>query len=104
MAKKRSKRYNQAAALIEEGKSYSLAEAVETVRAATDLTSSVAPWLLVDHDNLTGKILRAPEREEYDQTHHDWRRAHARVDQAHRCHSPLKAPATERNADWQPDR
>jgi len=41
-------------------------KATETVRAATDLTSSVAPWLLVDHDNLTGKVLRAPEREEID--------------------------------------
>jgi small subunit ribosomal protein S4 len=41
-------------------------KAVETVRAATDLTSSVAPWLLVDHDNLTGKILRAPTRDEID--------------------------------------
>ena len=41
-------------------------KAVETVRAATDLTSSVAPWLLADHDNLTGKILRAPERDEID--------------------------------------
>ena len=41
-------------------------KAAETVRAATDLTSSVAPWLLVDHDNLTGKVLRAPERNEID--------------------------------------
>ena len=41
-------------------------KATETVRAATDLTSSVAPWLLVDHDNLTGKVLRAPERDEID--------------------------------------
>ncbi|MFA4964105.1 MAG: 30S ribosomal protein S4 [Thermoleophilia bacterium] len=41
-------------------------KAVETVRAATDLTSSVSPWLLVDHDNLTGKILRAPVRAEID--------------------------------------
>ena len=41
-------------------------KAAETVRAATDLTSSVAPWLLVDHDNLTGKVLRAPERDEID--------------------------------------
>jgi len=41
-------------------------KAVDTVRAATDLTSSVAPWLLVDHDNLTGKILRAPTRDEID--------------------------------------
>ncbi len=41
-------------------------KAVDAVRAATDLTSSVVPWLLADHDNLTGKILRAPEREEID--------------------------------------
>lgn len=41
-------------------------KAIETVRAATDLTSSVAPWLLADHDNLTGKVLRAPERDEID--------------------------------------
>ena len=41
-------------------------KAVEVVRAATDLTSSVTPWLLADHDNLTGKVLRAPEREEID--------------------------------------
>ena len=41
-------------------------KAVETVRAATDLTSSVSPWLLADHDNLTGKVLRSPERDEID--------------------------------------
>jgi len=41
-------------------------KAIEAVRAATDLTSSVAPWLLADHDNLTGKVLRAPERDEID--------------------------------------
>jgi small subunit ribosomal protein S4 len=41
-------------------------KAVETVRAATDLTSAVPPWLLADHDNLTGKVLRAPERDEID--------------------------------------
>ncbi|MGZ4199854.1 MAG: 30S ribosomal protein S4 [Thermoleophilia bacterium] len=39
-------------------------KAVETIRAATDLTSSVAPWLQADHDNLTGKILRYPDRSE----------------------------------------
>ena len=52
MAKKRSKRYNQAAALIEEGKSYSLAEAVETVKkfpaAKYDETVTVAVKLGVD--------------------------------------------------------
>ena len=41
-------------------------KAVETVRAATDLTSAVAPWLLADHDNLTGKILRLPDRDDID--------------------------------------
>ena len=41
-------------------------KAAEAVRSSTDLTSSVAPWLLADHDNLTGKILRIPEREEID--------------------------------------
>jgi small subunit ribosomal protein S4 len=41
-------------------------KALETVRSATDLTSAVAPWLLADHDNLTGKILRAPERDDID--------------------------------------
>jgi len=39
-------------------------KAVETIRAATDLTASVAPWLQADHDNLTGKVLRFPERTE----------------------------------------
>jgi len=39
-------------------------KAAETIRAATDLTSTVAPWLQADHDNLTGKVLRYPERSE----------------------------------------
>ena len=39
-------------------------KAVETIRAATDLTASVAPWLQADHDNLAGKILRYPDRSE----------------------------------------
>jgi small subunit ribosomal protein S4 len=42
----------------------SAAEAV--VRDATDLTASVAPWLQADHESLTGKVLRLPEREEID--------------------------------------
>src|SRR6476659_5171842 len=42
----------------------SSAEAVS--RDATDLTSSVASWLLADHDNLTGKVLRLPERGDID--------------------------------------
>jgi small subunit ribosomal protein S4 len=45
-------------------KSASGAEAV--VRDATDLTASVANWLQADHDNLTGKVLRLPDREEID--------------------------------------
>ena len=36
------------------------------VRSATDLTASVANWLQADHDNLTGKVLRLPDREEID--------------------------------------
>ncbi len=40
--------------------------AEQVLRDATDLTASVAPWLQADHDNLTGKILRAPERGEID--------------------------------------
>ena len=34
----------------------------QIVRDATDLTASVPPWLQADHDNLTGKVLKAPER------------------------------------------
>ena len=40
--------------------------AEQVVRDATDLTASVAPWLQADHDGLTGKILKAPERAEID--------------------------------------
>ena len=36
------------------------------IRDATDLTASVAPWLQADHEGLTGKILKWPEREEID--------------------------------------
>jgi small subunit ribosomal protein S4 len=39
-------------------------KAAETIRSATDLTTTVAPWLQADHDNLTGKVLRYPERSE----------------------------------------
>ena len=38
----------------------------EVVRDATDLTASVSPWLQADHDNLTGKVLKYPERGEID--------------------------------------
>jgi small subunit ribosomal protein S4 len=40
--------------------------AEESIRDATDLTASVASWLQADHDNLTGKVLRHPDREEID--------------------------------------
>lgn len=40
------------------------AEAV--IRNNTELVSSLAPWLQADHDALTGKILRVPERDEID--------------------------------------
>ena len=36
------------------------------IRDATDLTASVSPWLQADHDNLTGKVLKLPERTEID--------------------------------------
>jgi small subunit ribosomal protein S4 len=40
--------------------------AEQVVRDATDLTASVAPWLQADHDGLTGKILKWPDRGEID--------------------------------------
>ena len=40
--------------------------AAQVVRDATDLTASVAPWLQADHENLTGKVLKWPERAEID--------------------------------------
>ena len=40
--------------------------AEQAVRDATDLTASVAPWLQADHDGLTGKILKWPDRTEID--------------------------------------
>ena len=40
--------------------------AEQTIRDATDLTASVAPWLQADHDNLTGKVLKLPERTDID--------------------------------------
>ena len=38
----------------------------QVVRDATDLTASVASWLQADHDNLTGKVLKMPERADID--------------------------------------
>jgi small subunit ribosomal protein S4 len=38
----------------------------QVVRDATDLTASVPSWLQADHDNLSGKVLKAPERDEID--------------------------------------
>jgi small subunit ribosomal protein S4 len=40
--------------------------AAPVIRDATDLTASVAPWLQADHEGLTGKVLKWPEREEID--------------------------------------
>ena len=40
--------------------------AEQVVRDATDLTASVTPWLQADHDGLTGKVLKWPERAEID--------------------------------------
>jgi small subunit ribosomal protein S4 len=38
--------------------------AVDTIREATDLVSAVPAWLQADHDGLTAKVLRHPERGE----------------------------------------
>jgi small subunit ribosomal protein S4 len=38
--------------------------AADVVRAATELTAGVPPWLQADHDSLTAKMLRLPERSE----------------------------------------
>jgi small subunit ribosomal protein S4 len=43
-------------------KASSPAEAV--VRDATELTSAVPAWLVADHDGLTAKVVRHPERQE----------------------------------------
>src|SRR3954471_4218403 len=40
--------------------------AEQIVRDATDLTAAVAPWLQADHEGLTGKVLKWPERDEID--------------------------------------
>jgi small subunit ribosomal protein S4 len=40
--------------------------AEQVIRDATDLTATVAAWLQADHDNLTGKVLKLPERTEID--------------------------------------
>jgi small subunit ribosomal protein S4 len=40
--------------------------AEQVIRDATDLTASVAPWLQADHEGLTGKVLKVPERTEID--------------------------------------
>jgi small subunit ribosomal protein S4 len=42
------------------------AAAKAAVTDATDLTASVSPWLQADHDNLTGKVLRLPDRVDID--------------------------------------
>ena len=39
-------------------------KAGDTVRSATELTAAVPPWLQADHDSLTAKVLRLPERSE----------------------------------------
>ncbi|MGI8805208.1 MAG: 30S ribosomal protein S4 [Thermoleophilaceae bacterium] len=38
----------------------------QVIRDATELTSAVPAWLQADHDGLTAKVLRHPEREEID--------------------------------------
>ncbi|MBA2763109.1 MAG: 30S ribosomal protein S4 [Thermoleophilaceae bacterium] len=38
----------------------------QVIRGATELTSAVPAWLQADHDGLTAKVLRHPERQEID--------------------------------------
>ena len=38
--------------------------AAQVIRDATELTGQVPAWLLVDHESLTAKVLRKPERRE----------------------------------------
>lgn len=38
--------------------------AIEVIRSATEITAAVPAWLQADHDSLTAKILRLPERHE----------------------------------------
>jgi len=38
--------------------------AQQVIRDATELTGQVPPWLQADHDGLTAKVLRKPERRE----------------------------------------
>jgi small subunit ribosomal protein S4 len=42
----------------------SSSKAGDTVRSATELTATVPAWLQADHDALTAKVLRFPERSE----------------------------------------
>jgi small subunit ribosomal protein S4 len=41
-------------------------KAEPTIRNATEMVASVAPWLQADYDALNGKILKAPDRSEID--------------------------------------
>jgi len=42
----------------------STSKAADVVRSATELTAAVPPWLQADHDSLTAKVLRLPDRSE----------------------------------------
>jgi small subunit ribosomal protein S4 len=42
----------------------SSSKAADVVRMATELTAAVPPWLQADHDSLTAKVLRLPDRSE----------------------------------------
>ena len=40
--------------------------AKDVILSATDLVASVPAWLQADHENLSGKVVRSPERDEID--------------------------------------
>ena len=64
------RRVNIPSYLVREGEvitfkpSQSAPGAEQVVRDATELTAQVPPWLQADHDSLTAKVLRKPERKE----------------------------------------
>ena len=73
--------------------------AEQTVRDATDLTASVAPWLQADHDGLTGKILKWPDRVR--DRHPGAGVAHRRALFQVRHATPSAGPALGKERHWQ---
>jgi small subunit ribosomal protein S4 len=61
------RRVNKPAFQVREGDVISVRDtssAKDVIREATELTATVPAWLQADHDSLTAKVLRLPERDE----------------------------------------